>query len=527
MLEIHDVAMQFGGRTLFKEVNLSFQKGNCYGIIGANGAGKTTFLKILSGELEPTSGSVSLTDRERMSVLKQNQNAYDDLTLVDTVIQGHPRLVEVMKEREELYAKSDFSEADGLRAGELENEFAELDGWNADSEARSLLSSLGIDHSRHDLLMREIEPKEKVKVLLAQALFGNPDILLLDEPTNNLDMLASQWLENFLYGFPNTVIIVSHDRYFLNKVCTRILDVDYGSIRLYIGNYAFWYESSQLIQRQMRDSNMKKEQRIKELQEFIARFSANASKSRQATSRKRELEKIELDDLIPSSRVYPFIDFRTEREIGNDVLDVEDLSAPGFFSHLCFSLKKNQKVAFLAKNSLAVTTLFRILTGEEPPGGGRFKFGITVKTGYLPADNSPYFQSEEDDLIAWLRPYSKDQNETYLRGWLGRMLFSNEEALKKAKVLSGGERVRCMLTKLMLESPNLILMDDPTNHLDLESVSSLNKAMIQYKGVLLFTSHDHELIQSVADRILFLAEDRFIDFDGTYDEFIEKFGKEL
>ncbi len=527
MLEIHDVSMQFGGRTLFKEVNLSFQKGNCYGIIGANGAGKTTFLKILSSELEPTSGSVLLTDRERMSVLRQNQNAYDEFSLVDTVIQGHRRLVEVIREREELYAKSDFDEADGLRAGELENEFAELDGWNADSEARNLLSSLGIAPHRHDCPMKEIEPKEKVKVLLAQALFGNPDILLLDEPTNNLDMLASQWLENFLYGFPNTVIVVSHDRYFLNKVCTRILDVDYGSIRLYIGNYAFWYESSQLIQRQMRESNVKKEQKIKELQEFIARFSANASKSRQATSRKKELEKIELDDLVPSSRVYPFIDFRAEREIGNDVLDVKDLSAKGFFSHLDFSLKKNQKVAFLAKNSLAVTTLFRILAGEESPSGGIFKFGITVKPSYLPADNSAYFESNEENLISWLRPYSKDQNETYLRGWLGRMLFSNEEALKKAKVLSGGERVRCMLAKLMLESPNLILLDDPTNHLDLETVSSLNKAMINFKGVILFTSHDHELIQSVADRILFLSEDHWIDFDGTYDEFIGKYGKEL
>lgn len=527
MLEINNVSMQFGGRTLFKDVNLSFQKGNCYGIIGANGAGKSTFLKIISKELEPTSGSVSLTDNERMSILKQDQNAFNDFSLVDTVINGHQRLIQIMKEKDELYEKEDFTEEDGIKAGELENEFLELGGWEADSDARNLLSSLGIDPSKHDLLMKEIDAKEKVKVLLAQALFGNPDILLLDEPTNNLDMLATQWLENFLYNFENTVIIVSHDRYFLNKVCTRICDVDYGNIRLYIGNYSFWYESSQLIQKQMRDSNLKKEQRIKELQDFIARFSANASKSKQATSRKKELEKIELDDIRPSSRVYPFIDFKFEREIGNDVLEVENLSKEGLFSNLNFTLNKGDKVAFICKNSLAITSLFNILMEKEKATAGRFKFGITVTPSYLPSDNTEYFKEGEVSLVDWLRPYSKEQNESYIRGWLGRMLFSNEEALKSVKVLSGGEKVRCMMAKTMLNASNLIIMDDPTNHLDLEAISALNKGMNNYKGVLLFTSHDHELLNSVANRIIYIKEDGYIDRVCTYDEFIEKFGKEL
>lgn len=527
MLEISNVSMQFGGRVLFKNVNVSFQKGNCYGIIGANGAGKSTFLRIISGDLEPTSGSVMLTDHERMSILKQDQNAYDEYNLVDCVIQGHARLVEIIKEKDILYAKEDFSEEDGIKAAELENEFMELDGWEADSTARSMLSSLGISEEKHDLLMKELDAKEKVKVLLAQALFGNPDILLLDEPTNNLDALATKWLENFLYSFENTVIIVSHDRYFLNKVCTHICDVDYGKISLFVGNYDFWYESNQLIQKQMKDSNLKKEQRIKELQEFIARFSANASKSKQATSRKKELDKINLEDIIPSSRVYPFIDFKFEREIGNDVLDVENLTKNGLFKNLSFSLRKGDKVAFLAKNSLVLTSLFNILMGEDTQDEGNYKFGITVTPSYMPSDNSKYFKDEELNLVDWLRPYSKEQNETYLRGWLGRMLFSNEEALKSISVLSGGEKVRCMMAKSMLTAGNLLIMDDPTNHLDLESITALNKGMINYKGVLLFTSHDHELINTVANRIIYIDEDRFIDKFCTYDEFLEQYGKEL
>lgn len=527
MLEISNVSMQFGGRVLFKDVNVNFQKGNCYGIIGANGAGKSTFLKIISGELEPTSGTVVLTDHERMSILRQNQNQFDEFTLVDTVIQGHQRLVEISKEKDELYAKEDFSDEDGIKASELENEFLELGGWEADSDARSLLSSLGIDPSKHDMLMKDIDAKEKVKVLLAQALFGNPDILLLDEPTNNLDAMASKWLENFLYNFENTVIIVSHDRYFLNKVCTRICDVDYGNIKLYLGNYAFWYESSQLIQKQMKDSNLKKEQKIKELQEFIARFSANASKSKQATSRKKELEKIELDDIRPSSRVYPFIDFKFEREIGNDVLEVHDLTKNGFFKNVSFTLKKGDKVGFISKNSLVLTTLFNILSGEDKQDSGIFKFGITITPSYLPSDNSKYFNDPSLNLVDWLRPYSKDQNESYLRGWLGRMLFSNEEALKSCGVLSGGEKVRCMMAKTMLNASNLIIMDDPTNHLDLEAISALNKGMISYKGVLLFTSHDHELLNTVCNRIIYIDEDKIIDRVCSYDEFIEKYAKEI
>ncbi|MDD6301817.1 MAG: ATP-binding cassette domain-containing protein [Bacillales bacterium] len=527
MLDVANVSMQFGGRVLFKDVNLQFQKGNCYGIIGANGAGKSTFLKIISGELEPTSGSVTLTEHERMSILKQNQNAYDEFTLVDCVMQGHPRLIEIMKEKDELYAKLDFTEEDGIKAAELENEFAELDGWEADANARNFLNSLGISEDKHDLLMGDIDAKDKVKVLLAQALFGNPDILLLDEPTNNLDALATTWLENFLYSFENTVIIVSHDRHFLNKVCTRICDVDYGKINLYVGNYEFWYESNILLQKQMRDSNLKKEQRIKELQDFIARFSANASKSKQATSRKKELEKINLEEIVPSSRVYPFIDFKYERDIGNDVLEVNDLTKNGLFHDLSFTLRKGDKVAFIAKNSLVLTSLFNILSKVEEQDKGTFKYGITITSSYLPSDNSSYFTSNDVNLVEWLRPYSKDQNESYIRGWLGRMLFSNEEALKMVNVLSGGEKVRCMLAKTMLTAGNLIIMDDPTNHLDLESITALNKGMINYKGVLLFTSHDHELINTVANRIIYIDGTKVFDKYCTYDEFLELYQKEL
>lgn len=519
MLLVNNVSMQFGSRVLFKDVNLKFQKDNCYGIIGANGAGKSTFLKIISGELEPTSGSVELTEKERMSILKQNHNAYDDFTVIDTVLQGYPRLVEISKEKDELYAKEDFTEEDGIKAGELENEFMEMGGYEAESEAASLLSSLGIGVEYHYSMMSELDMKQKVKVLLAQALFKNPDILLLDEPTNNLDALAVNWLENFLYNFENTVIVVSHDRYFLNKVCTRICDVDYGAINLYIGNYNFWYESSQLIQKQMRDSNAKKEQRIKELQEFIARFSANASKSKQATSRKKELEKINLDDIKPSSRVYPFIEFKFERQIGNDVLEVHNLSKKGFFKDVDFTLYKGDKVAIIGPNTLAITTFFDCLMNRAEPDTGSIKFGITITPSYMESNNDQYFK-DDISLVDWLRPYSKDQHESYLRGFLGRMLFSNEEALKSANVLSGGEKVRCMLAKTMLNASNLMIFDDPTNHLDLESISALNKGMINYKGVLLFSSHDHELLNSVANRIIYIDENTFIDKMCNYDEFI-------
>lgn len=520
MLLVNNVSMQFGSRVLFKDVNLKFQKDNCYGIIGANGAGKSTFLKIISGELEPTSGSVELTEKERMSILKQNHNAYDNYTVLETVIMGYPRLVEVGKQKDALYSKEDFTDEDGLLAGELENEFMEMGGYEAESDAGSLLSSLGIKVDKHNLLMSQLDMKEKVKVLLAQALFGNPDILLLDEPTNNLDAISVRWLENFLYNFANTVIIVSHDRYFLNKVCTRICDVDYGQINLFVGNYNFWYESSQLIQKQMKEGNAKKEQRIKELEEFIARFSANASKSKQATSRKKELEKITLDDIKPSSRVYPFIDFRFERQIGNDVLEVHNLSKKGLFKNVEFTLSKGDKVAFIGPNTLAITSFFNCLMGKEEADEGTFKFGITITPSYMESNNDEYFQSDVN-LVDWLRPYSKDQHESYLRGWLGRMLFSNEEALKPSNVLSGGEKVRCMLAKTMLTASNLMIFDDPTNHLDLESISALNKGMINYKGVLLFTSHDHELLNSVANRIIYLDEEKCIDKLCTYDEFLD------
>lgn len=520
MLEVHQVSLQYGGRVLFKDVNVTFQKGNCYGIIGANGAGKSTFLKILSGEIEPNQGEVILSDKERMSVLKQNQNAYDHYVVVNAVMEGHPRLMEVAREKDALYAKEDFSEEDGLRAADLEMEFAEMNGYEAESDARSLLNSLGITKEKQDCLMSELDAKEKVKVLLAQALFGNPDILLLDEPTNNLDAIATLWLENFLYNFENTVIIVSHDRHFLNKVCTRILDVDYGKISCFVGNYDFWYESSQLLLKQAKDQNAKKEARMKELEDFIARFSANASKSKQATSRKKELERINLEELKPSSRRYPFIDFKFERELGQDVLMVEHLTKKGLFHDLSFTLKRGDKVAFLSNNSLIITTLFQILCGLLEPDEGQFKFGITTSVTYLPQDHSSYFQGTEN-LVDWLRPYSKDQHESYLRGWLGRMLFSGEEALKSVNVLSGGEKVRCMMARMMLTAGNVLVMDEPTNHLDLEAITALNKGLIAYRGVLLFTSHDHELLSTVANRIIYLDENQIIDREMDYDAFIE------
>ena len=515
-----DLSMQFGGRTLFKNVNISFAKGECYGIIGANGAGKSTLLRIISGELEPTSGSVILSDGERMSVLKQNHNAFDHETVLRTVLLGHERLVQIMDEKEKLYSKPDFTEADGILAGELENEFAELGGWEAESEAETMLNNLGVESSLHGTLMGDLDSKLKVKVLLAQALFGNPDILVLDEPTNNLDALAASWLEDFLADFENTILIVSHDRYFLNKVCTRILDVDFGEIRSYIGNYDFWYESSQLLQRQMKEQNAKKEDKIKELQDFIARFAANASKSRQATSRKKLLDKISLDDIKPSSRRYPFVDFKFETEIGNDVLEVKEATIAGFFDRVSFSLRKTDKVAFIADNSAAVTRLFNALAGLENLDSGSFKFGITVKPVYFSSSLNEFDQIEEN-LVDYLRPYSPDQLDSFIRGYLGRMLFSGEEALKKVKVLSGGEKVRLKLSRLMLKPGNLMLMDDPTNHLDLESIESLNRGLINYRGVLLFTSHDHQFLNSLANRIIYIKSDgSYTDKYCTYDEFL-------
>jgi ATPase subunit of ABC transporter with duplicated ATPase domains len=515
--------MQFGTKVLFKDVNLKFTPGECYGIIGANGAGKSTLLRIISGELEPTGGHVSKDPKERMSILKQDHNAYDDVEVLRTVLLGYPRLVEIMDEKDALYAKPDFSEEDGTKAAELENEFAEMDGWNAESDAQMLLQQLGISNEFHHILMKDLDAKLKVKVLLAQALFGNPDILVLDEPTNNLDAKACKWLEDFLISFENTILIVSHDRYFLNRVCTRILDVDYNQINLFVGNYDFWVQSSQLIQAQLKDENKKKEERVKELQDFIRRFAANAAKSRQATSRKKSLEKIQLDDLKPSSRRYPFIDLRSEYQLGKDVLEVSHLSKEGFFKDLSFVLSNTDKVAFLADNSLAITKLFDILNGVDTADGGEFKYGITIHPTYIPASLAE-FNDVESTLVNYLRPYAKETTDTYIRGFLGRMLFGGEDALKKCKVLSGGEKVRLRFCKVMLGPGNLIMLDDPTNHLDLESIESLNKAMKETKSVLLFSSHDRELMNTMANRIIYLkADGTYIDRNMTYDEFEEQY----
>jgi ATPase subunit of ABC transporter with duplicated ATPase domains len=519
MLEVGNVTLQFGGRVLFKEVSLSFTKGNCYGIIGANGAGKSTFLKILSGEIDPTTGDVFRDKKERMSILKQDQNAFNHYTAIDTVLLGFPQIKALRTQLDALYAKPDFSDEDGLKSAEMEAEFSDMGGYEAEANARSLLNALGIKDKHQDTLMKDLDGKLKVKVLLAQALFGNPDILILDEPTNNLDAIASNWLENFLYNFENTVIIVSHDRHFLNKVCTRILDVDFGKITMFVGNYDFWYESNLLIQKQMRDENSKKENRMKELQEFIARFSANASKSKQATSRKKELEKITLEDLKPSSRRYPFIDFKFEKDLGNDVLHLDGLMKKGILPPISASIHRGEKIAILSDSSLRITTLMQILLGEIQADAGSFKWGVTVTPTYLPADNAAFFK-EKMNLVDWLRPYSKEQAESYLRGWLGRMLFSGEEALKSVTVLSGGEKVRCMFARMMLTAGNVLLMDEPTNHLDLEAITALNKGMIAYKGVILFTSNDHELLSTVANRVIYITANRVIDKRMTYDEFI-------
>jgi len=522
MIQTNNVSLAFGGRTLYKEVNLKFTKGNCYGIIGANGAGKSTFLKILTGELEPNTGDVFITPGERMSVLVQNQNAYDQETALNAVLLGHKKLMEIQKEKDELYAKPDFNEADGIRAGELETEFAELGGWEAESDAKALLQGLGVGEELYDKLMQDIDPKIKVKILLAQSLFGNPDILILDEPTNNLDFKTVKWLEEFLLDFENIVIIVSHNRHFLNKVCTHICDVDYGQINMYLGNYDFWYETSQLLLRQAKEQNKKAEQRAKELKDFIARFAANASKSKQATSRKKELEKLTLEDIKPSSRKYPYIDFRFEQEIGKEILKVENLTKKGMFKNLSFNVEKDQKIAFFAKNSQILTTLFNIIQGKEEADSGSVHWGKTINYAELPQNNNDYFDGCKLSLVDWLRQFSKDQNETFIRGWLGRMLFTGEENLKTVNVLSGGEKVRCMLARMMLKSPNFIILDEPTNHLDLESITALNKGMINYKGCILFATHDQEIIETVANRIIDIEdENKIIDKTCTYEEYAE------
>ena len=522
MLQVNDVFLQFGGRKLFEDVNLKFTDNNCYGIIGANGAGKSTFLKILSGDLEPTRGIVSVGKNQRISVLNQNQNDFDDCTVMRTVLMGHKRLVEIMDKKDALYAKPDFSEEDGNLAAEFETEFAELGGWEAESEAASLLNELKFGEEYHDKLMGELDGKQKVKILLAQALFGNPDILILDEPTNNLDAKSIMWLENFLLDFKNTIIIVSHNRHFLNKVCTHICDVDYGHINMYVGNYDFWYETNQLLAKQAREANKKAEARAKELQEFIARFSANASKSRQATSRKKELEKLTLEDIKPSMRKYPYINFEYEQELGKDILTVEGLTKKGFFEDITFTIQKGEKVAFLSDKSINISMLFDILMGIEQADSGTFKWGKTVKTSYVPQNFDDFFDGVQLSLVEWINQYAvKDHTESYLRGWLGRMLFSGEEAKKKACVLSGGEKVRCMMARAMLQGGNFVILDEPTNHLDLEAITALNKGMINFKGNLFFASHDQELMQTVADRIIEINGTKTFDKLTTYEEYLE------
>lgn len=522
MLKTVNLGLQYGSRKLFDKVNIQFDKGNCYGIIGANGAGKSTFLKLLSGEIESTEGEVIKDPKERMSVLRQNQNAFDDQTVIKTVLLGHKRLVEIMNEKEVYYAKESLTDEEGMRLSDLEGEFMELNGWEAESDAATLLNGLGVSDEYHYELMGSLDAKIKIKVLLAQALFGNPDILLLDEPTNNLDYKSTRWLENFLLNFDNTVLIVSHDRHFLNNVCTHICDVDYGKIKLYVGNYEFWYESSQLLLQQQKDQNKKAEQKAKELQEFIARFSANKSKARQATSRKKLLDKLVLTDIEPSSRKYPFIGFKQAREVGNDILIVDNLTKKGLFENLSFIVRKGDKIAFLAENSMIITTLFNILLGKEEADSGSYKWGITTSVSYLMQDNKEFFSDERLDLINWLRQFSPDdQTESFIRGWLGRMLFSGEESMKKSTVLSGGEKVRCILAKMMLESGNVLIMEDPTNHLDLESITALNEGMTSFKGNILFSSHDAELLETVANRIISFEGNGIKDKMTTYEEYLD------
>ena len=523
MLNAIGVTVRFGKRVLFEDVNIKFNKGNCYGIIGANGAGKSTFLKVLSGELEPSKGEVSLGKGERLSVLKQDHFAFEDYKVLDTVIMGNKELYDIMKEKDAIYAKPDFSEADGMKAAKLEERFAELDGWNAESDASMLLNDLGISTELQSKYMREVEAKDKVKVLLAQALFGNPDVLLLDEPTNDLDVKAIDWLQEFLINFENTVIVVSHDRYFLNKVCTYIADVDFGKIQVYPGNYDFWYESSQLALKQAKEANKKKEEKIKELQDFIARFSANASKSKQATSRKKSLEKIQLEEIRPSNRRYPYIDFKPDREPGKEILQVKNISktveGEKILDNISFTVKTGDKIAFLADNENAKTVLFQIIAGELEPDEGEIVWGTTITHNYFPKDNNYLFE-QDMSLTDWLRMYSKDPDETYVRSFLGRMLFSGEEALKKVSVLSGGEKVRCVLSKMMLSGANFLIFDEPTNHLDMEAITSLNDGMSRFKGNILFTSHDHQLTQTVANRIIDLKKSGMVDKEVTYNEYL-------
>jgi len=523
MISASNVTLRLGKKALFEDVNIKFTEGNCYGLIGANGAGKSTFLKILSGELEPTNGEIIMNAGERLSVLQQDHYKYDDCVVMDTVIMGNKRLYEVMKEKDAIYMKEDFTDEDGIRASELEAEFAEMDGWNAESDAATLLNGLGVETDIHYKMMSELDGNQKVKVLLAQALFGNPDVLLLDEPTNHLDLDAIAWLEEFLINFNNTVIVVSHDRYFLNKVCTHIADIDYAKIQLYAGNYDFWYESSQLMIKQMKEANKKKEEKIKELQEFIQRFSANASKSKQATSRKRALEKIELDEIKPSSRKYPYIDFRPKREIGNEVLTVSNISKTvdgvKVLDNISFTNGHDDKVAFVGPNTIATTTLFKILAGEEEPDEGTYKWGVTTSQGYFPKDNTKEF--DNDLVIAdWLAQYSEEKDATYVRGYLGRMLFPGEDGVKKVKVLSGGEKVRCLLSKLMIMQSNVLILDEPTNHLDMESITALNNGLIKFPGVVLFACQDHQFVQTTANRIMELTNTGLIDKQTTYDEYL-------
>ena len=525
MLQVTNVGLRFGDKELYKDVNLKFTKGNCYGIIGANGAGKTTFLKILAGDIEPNTGSVSITEKERMSVLRQDHFKYDEDTVLDVVIMGHARLYEIMKEKDALYMKEDFSEEDGIKAAELEGEFAELDGWDAETNAEKILMGLGIDKELHYKQMKELEGGEKVKVLLAQALFGKPEILLLDEPTNHLDFKSIEWLNNFIMELEDSiVIVVSHDRHFLNQICTHIVDVDFGKIQMYVGNYDFWYESSQLALQLAKDQNKKAEEKIAQLKEFIARFSSNASKAKQATSRKKQLEKIQVEEIQPSRRRYPYVGFTPEREIGNEVLEVEGLTKTvdgvKVLDNVSFRLDREDKVAFMG-DEIAITTLFNILMGEDTADSGTFKWGVTTSQSYLPKNHNQYFDGVEYSLVDWLRQYSEEKSESFIRGFLGRMLFSGEEALKQAQVLSGGEKVRCMLSKLMLSNANVLVLDDPTNHLDLESITSVNKGLEKFPGVLLFNSHDQEMIQTLANRIIEITPGGIMDRKTTLEEYLE------
>ena len=524
MISANNISLRVGKKALFEDVNIKFTEGNCYGLIGANGAGKSTFLKILSGQLEPTSGDIAITPGQRLSFLQQDHFKYDEYTVLDTVIMGNTRLYQIMKEKEAIYMKEDFTDEDGIKAAELEGEFATMNGWEAESDAENLLNGLGIGTEFHYAQMNTLLGAQKVKVLLAQALFGNPDILLLDEPTNHLDLDAIAWLEEFLINFENTVIVVSHDRYFLNKVCTQIADIDYGKIQLYAGNYDFWVESSQLIIKQMKEANRKKEEKIKELQEFIQRFSANASKSKQATSRKRALEKIQLDDIKPSSRKYPYIDFRPAREIGNEVLTVEHLSktidGEKILDDISFILGREDKVALVGPNERAKTVLFKILSGEMEPDEGSYKWGLTTTQSYFPKDNSAEF-ANDDTIVEWLTQYSPEKDVTYVRGFLGRMLFAGEDGVKKVKVLSGGEKVRCMLSKLMISGANVLMLDEPTDHLDMESIDALNRGMIKFPGVMIFSSRDHQIVQTTANRIMEIINGKLIDKITTYDEYLE------